>query len=127
MSDLIGVLLLGIAGGLLSGLFGVGGGIVFVPSLVVFLGEDQHVAQGVSVTVIVATALVGSFFNERNGNVVHRVVGWTAPAAVAAGFAGAFVAGLLATEDLQRLFGGIGILIALHLGFSGSRARRRSG
>jgi uncharacterized membrane protein YfcA len=47
-ADLLAILFLGLLGGIVSGMLGVGGGIVFVPTLVVLLAEEQHVAQGVS-------------------------------------------------------------------------------
>ncbi len=116
--DLLGVAVVGAAGGVLSGLLGVGGGIIFVPALVVFLGEDQHVAQGVSLMVIVVTAMVGSFTHHRLGNIDLVVVRWAAPGAVVAGLAGAYVAGLLGTGALRALFGAIGMLLSLQLGYT---------
>ena len=49
----------GLAAGLLSGLFGVGGGTVIVPMLVLLLGFDQKLASGTSLAAIVPTAVVG--------------------------------------------------------------------
>ena len=53
------VIIIGLAGGLLSGLFGVGGGVIFVPALVALIGLPQRRAQGTSLAVILPTALVG--------------------------------------------------------------------
>lgn len=53
------VVAIGLAGGLLSGLFGVGGGVIFVPALVTLLGLPQRRAQGTSLAVILPTAIVG--------------------------------------------------------------------
>ena len=116
--DLLEVAAVGAAGGTLSGLLGVGGGIIFVPALVVFLGEDQHVAQGGSLAVIVVTAIVGSYTHYRLDNIDMAVVRWTAPGAVLGGLAGAYAAGLLGTEALRMLFGAIGILLSLQLGYT---------
>lgn len=53
------VVAIGLAGGLLSGLFGVGGGVIFVPALVALLGLPQRRAQGTSLAVILPTAMAG--------------------------------------------------------------------
>ncbi len=54
--------------GVLSGLLGIGGGIVLVPIMVAYLGVNQHTAHGTSLAVIVPTALFGSFIYGLNGN-----------------------------------------------------------
>ena len=59
---------LGLAAGVLAGMFGVGGGILFVPTLVA-LGLDQHDAIGTSLLAIIPTALVGTWRQARYGNV----------------------------------------------------------
>ena len=50
---------IGLIVGFLSGMLGVGGGIVLVPTLVLLLGTQQHIAQGVSLVYIIPTAIVG--------------------------------------------------------------------
>jgi len=55
----VGLLLLGAIVGLFAGLFGVGGGIIMIPVLVIVFGYTQHVAQGISLAVIIPTALSG--------------------------------------------------------------------
>ena len=54
------VVAIGLAGGLMSGLFGVGGGVIFVPALVALFGLPQRRAQGTSLAVILPTAIVGA-------------------------------------------------------------------
>lgn len=61
--------LLGVVVGMFSSLFGVGGGIVMVPALVIFAGFTQHMAQGISLAAMVPTALVGAAGYMRGGNV----------------------------------------------------------
>lgn len=72
----IGMILVGVAIGLISGLFaglaGIGGGVVIVPATVLLLGLDQHVAQGTSLVAIVLTAIAGSVVNLRNRRVQFR-------------------------------------------------------
>jgi uncharacterized membrane protein YfcA len=60
--------LIGALGGLVSGLLGIGGGIVFVPALTLLLGLDQVHAEATSLLAIVPVALVGSWRQRRYGN-----------------------------------------------------------
>ncbi len=72
-------IVLGLAAGVLAGLFGVGGGILFVPTLVA-LGLGQLEAQGTSLLAILPTVLVGAWSQSRYGNLRVRtavVVGLT--------------------------------------------------
>jgi uncharacterized protein len=67
--DLVGVALLGFAGGVVAGLLGVGGGILFVPALVIFLDEPQIRAEATSLLAIVPVAAAGVWRQHRFGNV----------------------------------------------------------
>jgi len=67
----IGAIAIGLAGGVVAGLLGVGGGVLFVPGLVIFLSLDQHHAEATSLLAIVPVALVGAYRHDRYGN-VHR-------------------------------------------------------
>ena len=68
---MIGAIVIGLAAGVIAGLLGVGGGVLFVPGLVFFLGLDQHHAEATSLLAIVPVALVGTYRQDRYGN-VHR-------------------------------------------------------
>ena len=63
-------ILLGLAAGVLAGMFGVGGGILFVPTLVA-LGLGQLEAQGTSLLAILPTVLAGAWNQQRYGNLRH--------------------------------------------------------
>lgn len=63
------LILLGVVTGVLSGLLGVGGGVIIVPALMFFFGTSDLVAKGTSLLVMIPSALVGTFFNARNRNV----------------------------------------------------------
>ena len=78
----------GFAGGVIGGVLGVGGGIIFVPALTIFLGESQVVAVATSLVAIVPVAMVGGWRQHGFGNVELRDglwVGALAPVGVAAG------------------------------------------
>jgi uncharacterized membrane protein YfcA len=64
-----GAIAIGLAGGLIAGLLGVGGGVLFVPGLVIFLGLNQHQAEATSLLAIVPVAIAGSYQQDRYGNV----------------------------------------------------------
>lgn len=116
---------IGLTGGLISGALGVGGGAIFVPGLVMILGTAQHDAQGASLAVIVATAIVGSWTHHRHGSIDLPAVAWIAPAAVPAGVAGAYIASLLGGASLQRIFAVVAIGVGVQMSYTATRALRR--
>jgi uncharacterized membrane protein YfcA len=65
----IGAILIGLAGGVLAGMLGVGGGVLFVPGLVAFLSVTQHQAEATSLLAIIPVALVGTYRQDSYGNV----------------------------------------------------------
>ena len=67
--DILLAILFGIAGGVLGGLVGVGGGILFVPALVIFLDEPQVRAEATSLLAIVIVAIAGTWRQRTYGNV----------------------------------------------------------
>jgi uncharacterized membrane protein YfcA len=64
-----GAIAIGVAGGVIAGLLGVGGGVLFVPGLVIFLGLNQHQAEATSLLAIVPVAIVGACTQDRYGHV----------------------------------------------------------
>jgi uncharacterized membrane protein YfcA len=68
----IGALVIGFAAGTIAGLLGVGGGVLFVPGLVLFLDLTQHQAEATSLLAIIPVALVGALAQDRYGNVRRR-------------------------------------------------------
>ncbi|MGH8927693.1 MAG: sulfite exporter TauE/SafE family protein [Acidimicrobiia bacterium] len=107
-------LLVGVVAGVLSGLAGIGGGVVLVPAMVLLLGFDQHSAEGTSLLAILFTAAAGT-----RVNIKHHHVDWRAM--VILGAAGAVLAPLSAglaqripAETLGRLFGVFAIVNAVH-------------
>lgn len=66
---IVPLLIVGVAAGLLSGMFGVGGGTIIVPALVLILGMGQKISAGTSVAAILPTAVIGSISYAVQGNV----------------------------------------------------------
>ena len=106
---------IGLTGGVLAGLFGVGGGIVFVPTLTLALGLTQVHAEATSLLAIVPTALVGTWRQRRYGNVDVRVAIVIGLASIVAVQGGVFVAEALPEGVLRRLFGGLLLVTAAQL------------
>ncbi|MEX2237481.1 MAG: sulfite exporter TauE/SafE family protein [Dehalococcoidia bacterium] len=124
MSPLLELLVsigVGFIGGVGAGLFGVGGGAIFVPALVLLLGEEQHGAQGVSLAVIVATATSGSIVNLRHRNVDLRAFAAVTPVAVVAVLIGAYLASVLPGDTLKRIFGAAVLLVGLRMLYTSLR------
>jgi uncharacterized membrane protein YfcA len=115
---------LGFAAGILSGMFGVGGGILFVPTLVLVLDQMQLSAQATSLAAMIPVVFVGAWRQSRYGNVRWRaalVIGAASAAGVAGG---AVLADALADDVLRKLFAGLLLLIAAQLVWA--RGRRES-
>lgn len=107
--------IIGLAGGVASGLFGIGGGIVMVPAMVYFLGTNIKTAVGTSLIVIIPTALTGSWKHHHLGNIDWRLAATLIPTAMAGGFLGAALTQSLPADTLKRMFGALMILAGLKL------------
>lgn len=107
--------LIGLIGGVASGLFGVGGGIVMVPAMMVFMHMGIKAAIGTSLAVIVPTAMMGAFQHARLGQVEWRTALALAPMAIGGGFLGAWLTTQISAANLKRAFGGFLILVGLRL------------
>jgi len=112
---------LGLGAGMLAGLFGVGGGILFVPALVA-LGLEHHVATGTSLLAIIPTVLVGTWQQERYGNVRWRAAAVIGVAAAAAAQGGVLLAESLSGSVLRKLFAVFLLGVATQVAW---RARQR--
>jgi uncharacterized protein len=118
--------LLGVAAGVLAGLFGVGGGILFVPTLTLVLGLTQIHAEATSLLAILPAAIVGAWRQYRYGNVRWRPALIIGLAAIAGVEAGVQVAEALPEHALRRLFGVLMILIAAQVAWRGLRRQAYS-
>jgi len=112
---------LGVAAGVLSGLFGVGGGILFVPTLTA-LGLTQLHAEASSLLAIIPTVLVGVWRQQRHGHVRWRSALVIGVASVGAAVGGAQVAESLPEATLRKLFAVVMLLTAGQIAW---RAQRR--
>jgi uncharacterized protein len=107
-------IVLGIAAGILAGMFGVGGGLLFVPTLVA-LGLGQLEAQATSLAAILPTVLAGAWSQRRYGNLALRPALTLGLASVAGVLAGAAIAVALREDVLRKLFALLLLLVAARL------------
>jgi uncharacterized protein len=111
----IGLILVGVAAGVIAGLLGVGGGVLFVPGLVLFAGLDQHHAEATSLLAIVPVAIVGTYRQDRYGNVRRAdalVLGLLSIAGAAGGVA---LANALTGAVLRDAFAVLMVIVAAQL------------
>ncbi|HEV7918448.1 MAG TPA: sulfite exporter TauE/SafE family protein [Solirubrobacterales bacterium] len=113
--EIVAIIGLGFLAGIVAGLFGVGGGVVFVPLLVFVLGLNQAHAEATSLLAIVPVALVGSWRQRGYGNVRVRdglmIGALCAPGAVAS----AALANALPEKTLKILFACLMVYIAVRM------------
>jgi uncharacterized protein len=113
--ELAGAVAVGFAAGITSGLIGVGGGVLFVPGLVIFVGLSQLDAEATSLVAVVLVAIVGTWRQHGYGNVRLRdglVIGALSPVGVAAGAA---LANLMSERALELSFAGVQLYFAWRL------------
>ena len=121
MWTLVVVAAVGLVAGVLAGLFGVGGGILFVPALTFVLGLTQLHAEATSLLAIIPTSIAGVWQQQRFGNVRWRPALVLGVAAIAGVEGGVQLAESLPEATLRRLFGALMIVIAAQLAW---RSRR---
>jgi uncharacterized membrane protein YfcA len=113
--DLLGLLALGYAAGMAGGLLGVGGGVLFVPALVVFAHQSQHEAIATSLVAIVLVAAVGAWRQREYGNLRLRdglTIGLLSPLGVLAGVA---LANAVPERALELSFAAVQLVFAWRL------------
>ena len=118
---LVLALALGFAAGIVAGMFGVGGGILFVPTLVA-LGLGQVEAEATSLAAILPTVVAGTWRHAAYGNVRWRSALTIGLVSVVGVQVGVLVALSLPEDLLRRLFAGLMVLVAVQIAW---RARTR--
>ncbi len=106
----ITVIIIGLAAGILSGLVGVGGGIIMVPALVFFMSYTQHQAQGTSLAVLTLPVVILAsiyYYNQcqKLGTPIDlKVVGLLSAGFLVGGFFGSKIALVINTETMKKIF-----------------------
>lgn len=121
MAEIVIALALGLMAGVLAGLFGVGGGILFVPTLIILFDLGQVEAQATSLLAILPTVAAGTWRQQSYGNVRWRAAAVVGATAIVGVEVGVLTAKALPETTLRRLFGVLVLAVAAQLVW---RARR---
>jgi uncharacterized protein len=111
----IGTIAIGLAAGVVAGLLGVGGGVLFVPGLVLFLGLSQHHAEATSLLAIVPVAMVGTYRQDRYGNVNRSDALLLGVLSLAGAAGGVALANALSGAVLRDGFAALMVVVAAQL------------
>jgi uncharacterized protein len=107
------VALIGLVSGVVSGLFGIGGAIVIVPSLVLLVKMPQHTANGTSLTsLLLPVGLLGAIEYYKRGQVNVAYAAILAMGLFVGAFVGAHLAGGISDTMLRRAFGALLLVVA---------------
>lgn len=116
MQNTIILLSVGLIAGLLSGLVGIGGGIVIVPVLVYFLGFTQHQAQGTTLFMFMfPIGILGVMNYFKTGNVEWKTAAVIAITFIVGAYYGSKIAISLDQQLVKRIFGAIIILLGIKM------------
>jgi uncharacterized protein len=116
MMILFGYVLLGLFAGAFSGLVGVGGGVLIVPSLVLIFGLSQHQAQGTTLALLVPPiGLLAAYHYWKSGYVDLKIAGLICIGFFLGGWFGAKLATSLSSPMLTKVFGAVMLIISLKM------------
>ncbi len=116
MTDIFLYVLLGLTAGILSGLIGIGGGVIIVPALVFLFGFSQHQAQGTTLALLVPPiGILATWAYYKQGYVDIRVAAFVAAGFLVGSLFGAKFATGLSNAVLEKVFGVALLLIAIKM------------
>lgn len=117
------LVLAGVVAGITAGLLGVGGGVIMVPAMVVFVGAPAAVAKGSSLAVIIPTALVGTAGNVRRGNADLRAAATVGLSGVVSSFGASLISVGLDEQLSNRLFALLLVFVGGKMAWDNRRPR----
>ncbi|WP_317047334.1 sulfite exporter TauE/SafE family protein [Lutibacter citreus] len=122
LTTVLFLIIIGLSAGILSGLVGVGGGIIMVPLFVLFLGLTQYNAQGLSLAVMLPPVTFLAVYNYHTagdgGNIDWRVAIIVSALFIIGGFLGSKIALQIDQKTLKRIFGFFMLVVAIKLIFT---------
>ena len=114
--QLLGLVAIGIVAGVAAGMFGIGGGLIIVPALVLLYGLSQHAAVGTSLgAILLPVGALGAWVYHRNGNLNVRYSLLIAAGLLVGAFLGAKLVQPVSDLTLRRLFGGFLLLVSVKM------------
>jgi len=109
-------IILGLAGGVLSGILGIGGAVLIVPALVYLFGFDQKMAQGTTLAMLIPpVGLLGVWQYYSAGNVNFKVAGFMCIGLFVGAYFGGYLANQVSSDTLRKIFGVMLLLISLKM------------
>jgi len=117
----LSLIALGAFSGFLSGLLGIGGGVIMVPALIMLFGIEAHKAVGISVAVIVPTALIATFKHNALGHIDFKIVAVISLTAIIGSYFGAVANNFVSENSLKKVFAVVVILIGVNMLFSSTK------
>jgi len=118
VSTIILLIIIGLAAGILSGMVGVGGGIIMVPLFVIFLGLTQHNAQGMSLAVMLPPVTFLAAYNYHKAGAVDWKMALIVSAVfIIGGYFGSKIALKIDQVTLKKIFGVMMLIVAIKLIF----------
>ncbi|WP_456376747.1 TSUP family transporter [Lutibacter sp.] len=122
LTTIIILIIIGLLAGILSGLVGVGGGIIMVPLFILFLGLTQHNAQGLSLAVMLPPVTFLAVYNYHTsgngGNIDWKVALIVSVLFIVGGFIGSKIALQIDQRMLKKIFGIMMLIVAIKLIFT---------
>ncbi|WP_224982886.1 sulfite exporter TauE/SafE family protein [Geomonas agri] len=110
------LIFLGLVAGTLSGLIGIGGGVIIVPALVFLFGLSQQAAQGTTIALMIPPiGILAAWTYYQKGFVDIKIAALVCLGFVVGGFFGAKLATSVSSVMLEKIFGGVMLLIALKM------------
>ncbi len=111
-------IILGLAGGVLSGILGIGGAVLIVPALVYLFGFDQKMAQGTTLAMLIPpVGLLGVWQYYNAGNVNFKVASLMCIGLFVGAYFGGYLANQVSSDTLRKIFGVVLLLISLKMIF----------
>ncbi len=115
---IVSLVVIGLLAGFLSGTMGIGGSVVMIPLLILWVGFTQHQAQGTSLAVLsVPVTLLAAFNYYKEGHVNWKFAAIIAITFIVGGYLGSKLAISINQTVLKKIFGGILLIVALKMIF----------
>ncbi len=118
MLEIVGFSLIGIAAGILGGMFGLGGGLIIIPALTLLFGFDQNLAQGTTLMVMLPPiGILAALEYYKHGQVNVKAALIIAGFFLVFGYFGAKIATKMETDILRKIFAVFLMLVAIRMWF----------
>jgi len=116
MTQIIEFSILGLVGGVLSGILGIGGAVFIVPALVYLFGMEQHMAQGTTLAMLIPpVGFLAAMRYYQAGHVNLKIAGIMCVGLFIGAYFGAIAANQLPSDTLRKVFGAALLLVSLRM------------